>query len=148
MNNILGKESTYVFVAVRMKSSRLPLKAMLDVYGKPLLLRLIERIAETVPLDKIVICTSIHSQDNDIEHFAIQHKFNYFRGDEMDVMGRFINAAKKFNAKTIVRVTGDSPLIYEFSIIALQKCANSSGFPILPIGVFLFKVSLTLSDIK
>jgi spore coat polysaccharide biosynthesis protein SpsF len=110
MNNILDKESTYVFVAVRMKSSRLPLKAMLDVYGKPLLLRLIERIAETVPLDKIVICTSIHSQDNDIEHFAIQHKFNYFRGDEMDVMGRFINAAKKFNAKTIVRVTGDNPL--------------------------------------
>ena len=110
MNNILGKESTYVFIAVRMKSSRLPLKAMLDIFGKPLLLRLIERIAESISLSKIVICTSTNSQDDEIEHFAIRHKFNYFRGGAMDVMGRFIDAAKKFDAETIVRVTGDNPL--------------------------------------
>ena len=110
MSSILSKESTYIFIAVRMKSSRLPLKAMLDVCGKPLLLRLIERIVESIPLSKVVICTSTHSQDDEIEYFAIRHKFNYFRGDEMDVMGRFIDAAKKFDAETIVRVTGDNPL--------------------------------------
>jgi spore coat polysaccharide biosynthesis protein SpsF len=110
MNPILTKSNAYVFIAVRMKSSRLPLKAMLDIFGKPLLLRLIERIAESISLSKIVICTSTNSQDDEIEHFAIRHKFNYFRGAEMDVMGRFIDTAKKFDAETIVRVTGDNPL--------------------------------------
>jgi spore coat polysaccharide biosynthesis protein SpsF len=110
MSGILDKKNVYVFVAVRMKSSRLALKAMLDIYGKPLLLRLVERISESIPLDKIVICTSDNSQDDEIIEFSIRHDLNFFRGDEMDVISRFIGAAKKFNARTIVRVTGDNPL--------------------------------------
>ncbi len=110
MSNVLTKPEFHVFVAVRMKSSRLPFKAMLDVYGKSMLLRLVERLAEKIPKGNIVICTSINAQDDEIERFSNLHQLNVYRGDELDVMDRFINAAIKFNAKTIVRVTGDNPL--------------------------------------
>ena len=38
------------------------------------------------------------------------HNIDYFRGDELDVMSRFIEVSKNLKAKTIVRVTGDNPL--------------------------------------
>jgi len=106
----LSREDVYVLVAVRMKSSRLPLKALLNVYGKPLLLRLIDRLSERISLNKIIICTSSNVQDDVLESFCIQNDINYFRGSELDVMDRFIKASDAFNAKTIVRVTGDNPL--------------------------------------
>ena len=37
--------------------------------------------------------------------------FNVFRGDENDVLGRFYSASKIYNCDTIVRLTGDCPLI-------------------------------------
>ena len=138
MKSILTKNDAYIFIAVRMKSSRLPLKAMIDISGKPLLLRLVERLSEGISLDKIVICTSTHGQDDEIESFAIQHKINFFRGCEMDVMSRFIGAANKFNAKTIVRVTGDNPLtdpvvlnqMIDFHLSKKAEYTFTSGIPV------------------
>jgi len=101
----LGKADQFVFVAVRLKC-----KALADVAGKPLLLRLVERVAEGFPMDRIVLCTSVHPQDDEIEAFAHQHGINCFRGDEQDVMARFIGAADHYGAATIARVTGDNPL--------------------------------------
>lgn len=93
-----------------MKSSRLARKALLDVGGKPLLLRLVERVAEKFPRERIVLCTSTHPQDDEIEDFAGRHGLDCFRGDELDVMARFIAAADRYGADTIARVTGDNPL--------------------------------------
>jgi spore coat polysaccharide biosynthesis protein SpsF (cytidylyltransferase family) len=110
MNPILNKSNAYVFIAVRMKSSRLRYKAMLDINGKPLILRLIEELSKNIPLDKIVICTSKNTQDSPLEEFAYKYKIKCFRGNELDVIDRFINAAEIYGATTIARVTGDNPL--------------------------------------
>ena len=106
----MSKSEQFVLVAVRLKSTRLLRKALADVAGKPLLLRLVERVAERFPRDKIVLCTSVNPQDDGIEEFARQHGIASYRGDEQDVMARFIGAAERFGAATIARVTGDNPL--------------------------------------
>ena len=50
-------------IAVRMKSTRLPQKALADVAGKPMTLRLIERLRAADTIDRIVVCTSTHPDD-------------------------------------------------------------------------------------
>jgi spore coat polysaccharide biosynthesis protein SpsF (cytidylyltransferase family) len=100
----------FALVAVRMKSTRLPRKALAEVAGKPMIVRLVERLAVRIPPSQIVLCTSVNAQDDDLEDVARQHQIQCFRGHELDVMGRFIAAADRYQAKTIARVTGDNPL--------------------------------------
>jgi len=128
-----------VFVAVRMKSSRLPLKALSDIHGKPLIQRLVNRLLETTPQNRIILCTSVHSQDDAIQYFASENGLNCFRGDEMDVMGRFLAAAEVYSAGTIARVTGDNPLTDPYMLAEMfkQHLAMDSEYTYnddLPIG--------------
>lgn len=97
-----------ICVAVRMKSSRCPKKALADLYGQPLILRLHERVQEAgYP---IVWCTSTHKEDNKLAQLARWNSIDCYQGDELDVMSRFLDMAMAYQAETIVRVTGDNPL--------------------------------------
>jgi spore coat polysaccharide biosynthesis protein SpsF (cytidylyltransferase family) len=93
-------------IAVRMKSSRCPGKAMADLNGKPLIHRLIDRIHGVT--ERTVVCTSTNPQDDVLT--LMDSRVRVVRGDELDVAGRFLEAARQFNAEHIVRVTGDNPL--------------------------------------
>jgi len=99
-----------VLVAVRLKSTRYPKKALADLCGKPLILRLFERISQAVLPDGIVLCTSTHEQDDPIQVLAEQHGISVYRGSENDVIARFLDVARSREAKTVIRVTGDNPL--------------------------------------
>jgi spore coat polysaccharide biosynthesis protein SpsF len=122
-----NNSSFYVFVAVRMKSSRLKQKAMLNICGKPLIERLVERINKEIPLNRIVLCTSIAKQDDAIEEFSYKNEINCFRGHELDVMGRFLEAAELYGAKTIARVTGDNPLTDPFIMLEMLQYHNKTS---------------------
>ena len=128
-----------VCVAVRLKSTRLARKALADIMGKPLLLRLVERLARTMPVEDIVLCTSINRQDDEIEVLARQHGIKCYRGDEHDVMARFIGAADFYGATTIARVTGDNPLTDSEMLAYMFEChaaaaAEYSYVDDLPVG--------------
>ncbi|RLG57818.1 MAG: acylneuraminate cytidylyltransferase [Hadesarchaea archaeon] len=101
---------TIVLIAVRMKSSRLPKKAIVDIEGKSLIEHLIDRLKSCRVPDKIVLCTSTHPDDEILADIAKRKGIGCFRGSEEDVLERFIQAAKNENADVIVRVTGDNPL--------------------------------------
>jgi len=105
-----------ILIAVRMKSSRLPEKAMLEISNQALIERLINRLAIVFPRNEIVICTSTHSQDIVLNKIAQSTGVEFFCGSELDVMGRFLEASKKFNISTIARVTGDNPLTDPFQL--------------------------------
>ena len=97
-------------VAVRLKSSRLPRKALCDLTGKPLILRLTERLATSRRMDEVVWCTSTNPQDDALEDLARANGIPLFRGNELDVMSRFVAVARDRDARTVVRITGDNPL--------------------------------------
>ncbi|MDP3920141.1 MAG: glycosyltransferase family protein [Candidatus Omnitrophota bacterium] len=100
-----------IFVQARMGSSRLPGKVMADLFGRPLLERLVERLRRSTSADQVVVLTSSAEADQAIEDLAYAMDVPVFRGDEDDVLDRYFQAAKKFQPDAIIRVTGDCPLI-------------------------------------
>jgi len=97
-------------VAVRLKSTRLPRKALCDLAGQPLILRLDERLRLAQTPERIVWCTSTAVTDDPLAALAAQRGIACFRGDELDVMSRFIAVAREHAGHTVIRITGDNPL--------------------------------------
>jgi len=97
-----------VFVTVRLKSTRLKKKVMLEVNGVYVLKYLVERIKANFDGD-IVLCTSTHEDDDPIQVFANLENIKCFRGSEEDVLDRYYQAAKCFDIGKIYIIYGDEP---------------------------------------
>ena len=119
------KNKAIILIAVRLNTKRLKEKALLNLYKKPLILSLTDRLKNSKLVSNIVWCTSKEKVDDRLEILAKKTKIKIFRGPSKDVMLRFILAAKKYKAKTVVRVTGDNPLtdpgVIDFLIKKHQK---------------------------
>jgi spore coat polysaccharide biosynthesis protein SpsF len=98
-------------VEVRMTSSRLPGKHMLEACGKPILAHLINRLKRVPSLDEIVIATTVNPADDVLCQLATDCGVNFHRGSEDDVMQRVVDSAASVNADLIVEITGDCPVI-------------------------------------
>ncbi|OCL27876.1 hypothetical protein U472_03400 [Orenia metallireducens] len=94
-----------------MGSSRLPGKVAKEIMGKPMLAYLIERLKYAKEVDQIVIATSDKENDDRVAEIAKNERVSVYRGSEDDVLSRYIEAAKEFQADVIIRITGDCPLI-------------------------------------
>jgi spore coat polysaccharide biosynthesis protein SpsF len=102
-----------VIIQARLGSSRLPGKVLKDIFGKPQLLRLCERIAGAKKVDKLVVATTDLAIDDPIDIFCRQHNIACSRGSEWDVLDRYIKAADLLQLNdrdTIIRITADCPL--------------------------------------
>ena len=73
----------------RMGSKRLPGKMLLDLNGKSVLLRVIERIKQCKNIDKIIVTTTNNKSDDVIVGECSDIGIHYFRGSEDNVLGRF-----------------------------------------------------------
>jgi len=98
-------------VSARMTSSRLPGKSMMDLEGKPLIERVVERIKKSQLVSGIVIATTTNIKDDPIASLAVKLGLAVYRGSEEDVLQRVLLAAEQNNIEIIVRVTGDCPLV-------------------------------------
>lgn len=108
MNIRAERPKVIACVIVRMKSTRLPRKALADVSGEPLLARLIRRLRQAHRVDQIVICTSTHPDDAVLCDLADELGVPCLRGNEDDVLERIERAASRFDADLVLRVTGDN----------------------------------------
>lgn len=100
-----------VVVQARMGSTRLPGKIMMNIEGEPMLWHVVNRLNHCELPDKVVVATSNARADDVVEKFCKGRGINIFRGSEDDVLARYYNAAAEYGADTVVRVTGDCPLI-------------------------------------
>lgn len=100
-----------LIIQARMASTRLPGKVMFDLVGEPMLWRIIERARKAMRMGEVVVATTMNAEDNVIESFCQQRAVPVFRGSAEDVLARYYQTARAFNANTIVRITADCPLI-------------------------------------
>jgi spore coat polysaccharide biosynthesis protein SpsF len=106
----------YRFAAViqaRMGSTRLPGKVLLPLDYRPALWHILQRLKSVEGLDRIIVATSTHEQDDSIVHFIHwldDPDVEIFRGPENDVLKRFYDALSTDPPDYVVRITGDSPL--------------------------------------
>lgn len=96
-------------VQARMGSTRLPGKVLKKIAGKPLLEHIIDRVRESHLIEKIVIATTIKSEDQVISQVATHLSVESYVGSENDVLDRFYQSAKTYHADIIVRITPDDP---------------------------------------
>lgn len=102
---------TVAIIQARMGSSRLPGKMMKDLGGYPLLHWVLQRVKNSKRLDDVVLATTDLSQDDSLEDLARQLEVQVYRGSEKDLIQRFLGAAEMTDARTIVRVCADNPLV-------------------------------------
>lgn len=122
------KPKICALISVRMKSSRLPNKALADIAGLTSLERVINNIKASKLIDDVIIATTTNKEDDEIENLAKSKGFKYFRGSVENIVERFLGAGKKYNSDIIVRVTGDCPLIsYEIADYLIKKHLESDA---------------------
>lgn len=98
-------------IEARMASTRLPGKVLLTAAGKTMLSHLILRLRKVTGISGIVIATSLESDDEKIALVAEAEGVGVFRGDHLDVLKRVANAAKAFDASSVLEITADCPVI-------------------------------------
>jgi len=105
-NNITG-----AIIQARLGSTRLKGKTVRLLHRDPLISHVIKRTKAAKLVDKVVLATSFTTLDKVLVDIAIDEDCAIFRGEENDVLNRYIQAARIHGISNIVRVTGDNPLI-------------------------------------
>ena len=98
-------------IQARFNSTRLPGKVLLDLEGKTVLERVVERAGRSILIDEIIVATTIREEDSEIARLCSIKGIGIYRGSEEDVLDRYYQAAKLMDAYHVVRITADCPLI-------------------------------------
>ena len=102
---------TVAIVQARMGSTRFPNKVMRELSGTPMIGVLLERLRRAKRVDDVVLATSDDPRNDPLADYVRGLGVSVYRGSENDVLDRYYRAAQQAKADTVVRVTGDCPLI-------------------------------------
>ena len=102
---------TVAIIQGRMASSRLPDKIMKDIFGKPMLAWVVDQVRKARLIDQVVVATTLDPSDDAVEVYCHENQILCYRGSMHDVLDRFYQAAKIYQADVVVRFTADCPLL-------------------------------------
>ena len=101
-----------IIIQARTGSTRLHNKILLPFYGEQRIIDiLIANIRQACPDKCIVLATTSRPQDDVLAEVARQAGILCFRGDEDNVLDRFIRAAEAFGIGRFIRVCSDNPFL-------------------------------------
>ena len=98
-----------IIIQARLGSSRLPGKILKKIGDKSVLEYLIDRLKKSRLAEQIIVATTNKKIDQEIINVVKKLKIYSFAGDELDVLNRYYQCAKKYKSSTIVRITSDCP---------------------------------------
>ena len=102
---------TTAIIQARMSSSRLPGKVLLDIAGQPMLVHMVERARRARRVTQVVVATTTDPSDDPIQQLCAERGYACCRGSLPDVLDRYTQAAREFDAQIIARLTADCPLL-------------------------------------
>ncbi len=109
--------NTKIIIQARTGSTRLPRKMILPFYeNEGIFSLLLKKLTSAFDKNDIILATSLNENNDVLVEIAERYGINYFRGSENDVLQRFIDSAKEFNAENIIRVCADNPFLDVFYI--------------------------------
>lgn len=111
-------------IQARMGSTRLPHKVLKQLCGKSVIEHIVDRINICKNIDNVIVATTKLEEDNAIVDECENLNALIFRGDNINVLSRYYNAAKDINADIIVRVTADCPLLDPYLLSEMIKYFN------------------------
>ena len=120
-------------IQARTSSTRLPGKVLLPLNGVPMILFQLNRISMCKNVDHIVLATSVDKSDDRLSSIVSFAGYSVFRGNLNDVLDRYNECAKLYEATTIIRLTGDCPLTDPVLIDELIAAYHSSDLSLIHI---------------
>lgn len=115
---------TAIFLQVRLGSSRFPRKALAELGGRTVIEQAMHALRE-VAVDRHVMLTDAESAGA-LAPYASRSGFGLFVGHPHDVLARFAAAVEGYEPATLVRATGDNPLVSaDVARAALEAHAES-----------------------
>jgi len=84
---------------------------MKPIQGIPMIELLLKRLARSKEIDQIVVATSEDQRNRPLVEHVRKLGYVCEQGSENDVLERYLQAARANSAETIVRITGDCPLV-------------------------------------
>jgi len=118
---------TTAIIQARMSSTRFPKKVMADLLGKPILWHVVNRVKKAKLVENVVVATTINDTDKVIAKWCYENEIPCFRGEEEDVLRRYVKAARAFDVDPIVHITADCPLIDYTIIDQVIELFNENG---------------------
>lgn len=101
-----------IIIQARTGSTRLPLKIIKPFFNeKGILEVLIERLLSEKLNIPIIVATTDSVLDDVIQDVCRNHDVQYYRGSELNVLNRYICAAREFGINKIIRICSDNPFI-------------------------------------
>ena len=116
-------------IQARMLSQRLRGKSLMSVAGSPLLYRVVNNIKKIPFIEDIMVATTKAEADDPIAAAANNLGVGIYRGDSMNVLKRFKDAAADLEEEDlIIRFTADNPF-YHFKVVeaAFQEHKNHNA---------------------
>jgi spore coat polysaccharide biosynthesis protein SpsF len=110
---LLNKNIAFIIQA-RMKSTRLPGKILMDIplcSGKSILSWVVDELKKSKFNKEIFVATSVNTENDVLVPFCELNNIDCFRGDEENVLSRFIAISKQKKYDCVVRLTADNPII-------------------------------------
>lgn len=144
-------------VQARCGSKRLNRKIFKKISNISIIQRVINNLKKSKQISEIIIATSKLREDDDIEVFCKKNKIQFYRGSLNNVASRFLEIAKKYKVRQVLRISCDSPFINPKLIDVGIKKFNKSKFHLLtnvfprtfPKGLSfeIFKISILENNI-
>ena len=108
----MSMHKSAIIIQARTGSTRLPSKMILPFFGdKGILGILLSGLRQCGLTDRVIVATTTNSRDDVICDLAGRDGIKCYRGDEDDVLNRFIQAAEHYNVSKIIRICADNPFL-------------------------------------
>jgi spore coat polysaccharide biosynthesis protein SpsF len=105
---LLAKKRVVLIIQARMGSSRLPGKSMMDLAGRPLVGRILERVKRCQLLDEIVLAVPDTPKDSILRQLGVEYGVTVFVGSENDLVERYYQASLASGADVVGRLPADN----------------------------------------
>jgi len=143
--------NTAIFLSVRDKSTRFPQKVRKVIQKQSVTEHLIDRLRLAKEPNTIIMTTSTHANDDWLVSIAEKKGVTAFRGDEVDKLKRYLDAATEYGIEFCVIVDGDDIFADGSFIDEIIRRYKSHGDDYiicdeLPLGVTGFGIKVAALD--
>lgn len=111
-----------------MSSRRYPGKVLAPFRGEPLIQHVVRAVESALPRINVIVVTSTHATDDPLVHYLQSIGIQVFRGPLDNVFQRFLLCLQNHSCEWVLRVNGDSPLIWpELVQLFVRKSESFNG---------------------
>ncbi len=98
-------------IACRLKSSRLPKKAILKIGDLSSVEVCIKNALSFKNVNQTILATSTVDEDAELENYTYSNNVIFHKGHPLDVMQRYIDVIDKYKIDVFIRITADCPYV-------------------------------------